>query len=149
MILLISLLFLWLAPGDDGIDHGTAYQYVMMINGDTIETPAPKPAGQPETLAVDLWLGEYQVDLIAIDEAGNLSWPLVAEFVVQSGCPCDVNGDGVVDLSDATCLIDELFRGGCSCGDGSCTADVNGDGLVNISDLTCLIGELWRGGCGE
>ena len=53
----------------------------------------------------------------------------------------DVNGDGSVNISDVTDLVDLLL------GSGTATpgADVNGDGSVNISDVTVLI-DLLLGG---
>ncbi|MBR5674064.1 MAG: hypothetical protein IKW97_06650 [Muribaculaceae bacterium] len=47
----------------------------------------------------------------------------------------DVNGDGSVNISDVTTLIDLLLGNGST----SEAADVNGDGSVNISDVTALI----------
>ena len=53
--------------------------------------------------------------------------------------PGDVNGDGQVNISDVTDLIDLLLAG---TGAGNAAADVNGDGQVNISDVTDLIDML-------
>ncbi len=53
----------------------------------------------------------------------------------------DVNGDGSVDISDVTALIDLLLGGGTA----PAGADVNGDGIVNIGDVTDLI-DLLLGG---
>ena len=53
--------------------------------------------------------------------------------------PGDVNGDGQVNISDVTDLIDLLLTG---TGAGNAAADVNGDGQVNISDVTDLIDML-------
>ena len=50
----------------------------------------------------------------------------------------DVNGDGEVNISDVTDLIDLLLQGGTT----DTKADVNGDGNVNISDVTDLIDML-------
>ena len=53
--------------------------------------------------------------------------------------PGDVNGDGQVNISDVTDLIDLLLAG---TGAGNAAADVNGDGQVSISDVTDLIDML-------
>lgn len=53
----------------------------------------------------------------------------------------DVNGDGSVNISDVTYLIDLLL----SNGDAPAAADVNGDSSVNISDVTYLIDMLLSG----
>lgn len=55
--------------------------------------------------------------------------------------PGDVNGDGGINISDVTALIDLLLSGG----EISAGADVNGDGQVNISDVTALIDRLLSG----
>ena len=52
--------------------------------------------------------------------------------------PGDVNGDGSVNISDVTTLIDMLLGNGST----SPAADVNGDGSVSISDVTTLIDML-------
>ena len=50
----------------------------------------------------------------------------------------DVNRDGYVNISDVTCLIDNLLN-------GISEGDVNQDGTVNISDVTSLIDYLLQG----
>ena len=51
----------------------------------------------------------------------------------------DVNGDGVVNISDVTTLIGYLLTGN-STGINLTGADTNQDGNTNISDVTALIG---------
>jgi len=48
----------------------------------------------------------------------------------------DLNGDGVVDVSDLLILL--AAWGPCS-RSGDCPADLNGDGTVNVSDLLLLL----------
>lgn len=55
--------------------------------------------------------------------------------------PGDVDGDGEINISDVTSLIDMLLNGG----EISAGADVDGDGQVNISDVTALIDKLLNG----
>jgi hypothetical protein len=50
----------------------------------------------------------------------------------------DVDGDGLVNISDVTVLIDMLLGGTTP----PSSADVDGDGSVNISDVTTLIDML-------
>ena len=47
----------------------------------------------------------------------------------------DINGDGVLDVADASALIDMVLNS------GTCTevADVNGDGALDVADVTELI----------
>ena len=56
----------------------------------------------------------------------------------------DVNGDGSVNISDVTTLIDYLLSGNAS-GVNLTAADCNQDSLVNISDVTALIDYLLSG----
>ena len=56
----------------------------------------------------------------------------------------DVNGDGHVDISDATALIGYLLNGDAS-GINMSVADVNNSGAVDISDATALISFLLNG----
>ncbi|MBR6947651.1 MAG: BspA family leucine-rich repeat surface protein, partial [Muribaculaceae bacterium] len=53
----------------------------------------------------------------------------------------DVNGDGSVNISDVTALIDYLLSGNAS-GINLSGADCNQDSSVNISDVTALIDYL-------
>ncbi len=55
----------------------------------------------------------------------------------------DVNGDGSVNISDVTSLINGLLGGGIDA--SYAVADVNADGMVNISDVTALINHLLSG----
>lgn len=47
----------------------------------------------------------------------------------------DINGDGVLDVADASALIDMVLNG------DACTeiADINGDGVLDVADVTELI----------
>jgi hypothetical protein len=51
----------------------------------------------------------------------------------QSGPPEDLDGDGLVGISDVLVILSEW--GSCSC----CPSDLNADGEVNVSDLLSLI----------
>ncbi|MDO4512167.1 MAG: alpha-amylase family glycosyl hydrolase [Bacteroidales bacterium] len=51
----------------------------------------------------------------------------------------DVNGDGQVNVSDVTALINKIL-GTASYDDAVC--DINGDGMVNVSDVTALINQI-------
>ncbi len=56
----------------------------------------------------------------------------------------DVNGDGSVNISDVTALIDYLLSGNAS-GINLSGADCDQDGSINISDVTALIDYLLSG----
>ena len=50
----------------------------------------------------------------------------------------DVDRDGSVNISDVTCLIDNLLK-------GVAYGDVDQDGVVGIADVTSLIDYLLKG----
>ena len=58
----------------------------------------------------------------------------IIEMIITPG---DVDGDGVLGISDLSSLIDLLLSGGETLG-----SDVNGDGEVNIADVSALIDML-------
>ncbi len=58
--------------------------------------------------------------------------------------PGDVNGDGLMNITDVTVLIDYLLTGNSS-GVSIIGADVDGNGQVNIADVTALIDMLLSG----
>ena len=62
----------------------------------------------------------------------------------NAGLRGDVNGDGSVNISDVTALIDYLLSGNPS-GVNVTAADCNQDSSVNISDVTALIDYLLSG----
>lgn len=62
---------------------------------------------------------------------------------VPTGQSGDVDGDGTVNISDVTTLIDYLLSGNAAINLDN--ADVDGDGAVNISDVTTLIDTLLSG----
>lgn len=66
----------------------------------------------------------------------NSSWVEITATLVG-----DVNGDGSVNISDVTYLIDLLLSNDAA----PAAADVNGDSSVNISDVTYLIDLLLSG----
>lgn len=61
-----------------------------------------------------------------------LALPLQASVTMPNG---DVNGDGVVNISDINVVIDVIISGH----QGNMAADINGDGVVNISDVNATI----------
>lgn len=85
------------------------------------------------TITVDLgspW-GQQTVQITSIRVAGTL--------IIEPQMPeilGDLNGDGVVDVSDLLILLAAWG----SCDDGrACPADLNGDGAVDVSDLLVLL----------
>ena len=60
-------------------------------------------------------------------------WKDFKEIVEMAPLRGDVNGDGVVNISDVTTLVSIIL------GQEPLRGDVNGDGEVNISDVTTLV----------
>jgi len=63
-----------------------------------------------------------------------------------SGPHCgDANHDLQINIGDAVCLVNYVFKGGYS-PSPICRADVNGDGSVNVGDAVYLINYVFKGG---
>lgn len=60
-------------------------------------------------------------------------------YYKEAGVAGDINGDGVVDVSDVTALINKIL-GTAEFADEVC--DINGDGEINVSDVTQLINQI-------
>jgi len=73
---------------------------------------------------------------------GNEICIVTAQAVSEKG---DIDGDGYVNISDVTTLIDYML-GGDSSNILLDNADVDNDGNVNIADVTALIDMLLNGG---
>ena len=56
----------------------------------------------------------------------------------------DVNGDGVVTISDVTIMVDNIL-GQQTPDFNKAVADTNNDGDINITDVTVLIGSILEG----
>lgn len=84
------------------------------------------------TVTVDLGfpIGVQTVQITSVRVAGAMDIEPKSPNVVG-----DLNGDGVVDVSDLLLLFGAW--GACPAG-GSCPADFNGDGSVDVSDLLIL-----------
>ena len=87
--------------------------------------------------------GDYEYMVKAIYNDGTQSvWSNIEHVtIVGNGdepLMGDVNGDGEVNISDVTTLIDYLLA--MQPGDQfDAAADVNGDGEINITDVTAII----------
>jgi len=68
----------------------------------------------------------------------NTSYWLSFKAILPISVPGDANGDGIVNISDATMLVSILANGGTP----PAGADVNGDGQFSISDITQLISQI-------
>ncbi|MDO4510484.1 MAG: leucine-rich repeat protein [Bacteroidales bacterium] len=67
--------------------------------------------------------------------AGNTT-KITIDLWPESGLLGDVNGDGNVDVTDVTCLINKVL-GSAAYPDDVC--DINGNGIIDVSDISDLI----------
>ena len=83
-------------------------------------------------------------DVLLTDSLGGSTVPQIAgaEILESFVQPEDVNGDGVVDISDLTYVAANLGNRGVN------PADVNGDGIVNIVDLALVAAAIGNNGDG-
>ncbi len=56
--------------------------------------------------------------------------------------PGDMNGDGILDVSDVTALIGTVLNDGDV---NMAVADLNGDGIIDVSDVVKLISIVLNG----
>ncbi len=75
--------------------------------------------------AVDLW-GDYSMSPVYWDDFS-------LEVVPNIPCPEDINGDGVVNISDLLAVL--AAWGPCP----GCPEDITGDGVVNVTDLLAVL----------
>ena len=73
------------------------------------------------------------------------SWSNSKEVLLLQGetVKGDVNGDGVIDIMDASLLVDYLLAGAGNV--NLSAADVNGDGEVSVGDAAMLVDYLLAG----
>jgi hypothetical protein len=70
-------------------------------------------------------------------------WELFAHIEgIQVKGNGDSNGNGQVDISDVSTLIDELLESGSTATFNAINADINGDGEITIADVSALIDKL-------
>jgi hypothetical protein len=116
-----------------------------------VEPPAAPPgsiAGFPGSLSFQLntdamspgnLFANFTIEASDEDFPGEATYTLSVTLVLtvednQDPCDGDVNGDGVVDVSDLLALLDAW-------GTSNTTADLNTDGIVDVEDLLVLLGD--------
>ena len=74
--------------------------------------------------------GAFVTDLPACSTAQDATWVAPA----PCSCPGDIDGDGIIGVSDT---LDLLANFGCV--GAGCTGDVDDDGIVGVSDILELL----------
>ena len=94
-----------------------------------------------QTLVTDFCLSgieECQILLAALKadiyNCASVKGVTVEGFKTSSQKFGDVNGDGLVNVTDVNCIINEIMGNG-----NYISSDINGDGIVNVSDVNALI----------
>ena len=126
---------------------------------------APAPLDSDQDGIPDAWEERYGLEPAdPTDGNGDLDGDgytnleqYLADLVAPRGgfqLPGDCNGDGLLDVSDAVCIMDLLFLGSrsSSCGEAATEAgtigllDWQADGGVDLSDGVALLQHLFGGG---
>ena len=84
----------------------------------------------------------YYVRAYATNEAGTAYGEEVNFTTLPDGVPGDINGNGTLQMFDATLLLRHCMGGDQLNGQSLINADLNGDGKVNMYDATLLLREL-------
>lgn len=138
----------WDDEGTVTIDHSTTFRWLQTdgmawdvgkmnldIQGDPYLYISEHPDG-PWTQT------NNRDDIYTTDENGNLSiWNsfIVSPEKMGGAVKGDIDGNGYVNLNDATLCLKHIVDQEKLTGDRLAAADLNGDGIVNMMDLTELI----------
>jgi hypothetical protein len=132
-----------IGPGPGPLEHWLSIHF----------TPSASTDDQTYQLCLDLtqtignrfefslndWGQEYDVTFLDDNGDGVWCWPVVAYI------PGDANGDRLVNIGDAVCIINRIFRDGAPFNPTE-AADANCDGSVNVGDAVYLVNHIFRGG---
>ena len=64
---------------------------------------------------------------------------VLSEAKDESALLGDVNGDGIVNVSDVTALVNVILST-----ENYENCDINGDGTINVSDVTELVNQILK-----
>ena len=81
--------------------------------------------------------GEYVLEISRTTSGNSRAFSVGWLFPEPAAVPGDVNGDGVVNVSDLLMVISAW--GSCT----DCPEDLDGDGEVNVSDLLLIL-SYWQ-----
>ena len=85
---------------------------------------------QGSTSAYKIAEGEY---VLTVNLESSM---LIVTLPTTPVIPGDINGDGIVNVSDVTALVNHILNEDYSNAE---ICDINGDGVVNVSDVTDLV----------
>ncbi len=69
----------------------------------------------------------------------NMMISFNVDLIGAPACPCDMNGDGILDLSDIGAFV-TAFQA------GDLAADINGDGILDLGDISGFV-TCFQAGC--
>lgn len=113
--------------GMDFAPDGTLYAAIQGFTGSGDDVSTHLFTINPSTAAATL--------IGVVDAPGTWDASSIAVRPAPSGPLGDLNGDGVVNVSDLLILLGSWGE----CPDGPCPADLNGDGVVDVSDMLLLL----------
>ena len=94
------------------------------------------------TVVVDETETGYQAVITVVSGDLQTATPYVVNFTKKASVVIgDVNGDGSVDVADATAVISAILGGNPSPYNAT-AADVDGNGTVDVADVTALINKI-------
>lgn len=119
-------------------DHVVAATF--WVNGQQVKQQEIKADGEVNTIVLNLSYLHEGTYPIRVEIADTDNQSIVTRNIYESEFYCygyemyDVNGDGSINVADASVLVDVILDD-----DYSEEYDMNGDGVVNISDVNLLI----------
>ncbi|MDG2426194.1 MAG: endonuclease [Flavobacteriales bacterium] len=125
-----------------GINPSDYLEFVVLLDG--LELYLGSMAGGQTALVIepiDLPSGASSLELVVrMSNSGNGAEHRLDDIVLYGevpvgpgACEADLNGDGMVAVSDVLALLGQF---GCT---SNCTADISGDGMVTTTDMLAIL----------
>lgn len=116
-----------------------SYVYVLVANDKTVEFIEPTlNAPIDASIQTDIIISGYIVYKSDIKLAGNVKIKISDAETLPDVMMGDANGDGIVNVSDVTAMINHIL-GKTPTPFNVSAADVNGDNIINVTDVTGAI----------
>ncbi len=119
---------------DNGFRSGSAYAFDANT-GTQIAKLLPSDGAAGDWFGVSVGVDRGQIVVGSWLNAGTGS-----AYVFDIRCPADINGDGLLDISDVFAFLDAYNAG------NGAIADLTGDGMVDISDVFAFL-DSYTSGC--